>query len=448
MIKTVKHLAVTVLAPLVGTAALLAQQAAPPAAQTPPSQAPPPSQQAAPPKGAPAQQPAAERLPQQPTFRIAVDLVRTDVIVRDGRDQFIADLKPSEFEVWEDGVKQDIVSVSLTHGGRTYNTLSVAPPPPQEGIILPPPRPTNDAAGRIFILFVDDLHMDFRNTGRIRELFKKIKNELIHEGDMFGIVSTGPSSLAIDLTYDRKRLDEALKKISGAGLKPSDILMGSESADGPSEVRYRAHVAFRTAWDLMKNLEQVHNRRKAMIYVSDGYDFNPFATSRQKARAEMQPNAGQNQDGVSQDDTSELWGRQGQQFAEADLARELADLTRTANRANVTMYTIDPRGLVGMPDLDEQVDMTEWQDYIRKSQDSLRVLAEETGGIAVVNQNDFNKALKRIDAETSDYYVLGYYSSNPDPLRRNRQIEVKVTRPDANVWSRRGYTLKPTPKVK
>jgi VWFA-related protein len=448
MIKTVKHLAVTVLAPLVGTAALLAQQAAPPAAQTPPSQTPPPSQQAAPPKGAPAQQPAAERLPQQPTFRIAVDLVRTDVIVRDGRDQFIADLKPSEFEVWEDGVKQDIVSVSLTHGGRTYNTLSVAPPPPQEGIILPPPRPTNDAAGRIFILFVDDLHMDFRNTGRIRELFKKIKNELIHEGDMFGIVSTGPSSLAIDLTYDRKRLDEALKKISGAGLKPSDILMGSESADGPSEVRYRAHVAFRTAWDLMKNLEQVHNRRKAMIYVSDGYDFNPFATSRQKARAEMQPNSGQNQDGVSQDDTSELWGRQGQQFAEADLARELADLTRTANRANVTMYTIDPRGLVGMPDLDEQVDMTEWQDYIRKSQDSLRVLAEETGGIAVVNQNDFNKALKRIDAETSDYYVLGYYSSNPDPLRRNRQIEVKVTRPDANVWSRRGYTLKPTPKVK
>jgi hypothetical protein len=45
----------------------------------------------------------------------------------------------------------------------------------------------------------------------------------------------------------------------------------------------------------------------------------------------------------------------------------------------------------------------------------MRVLAEETGGLAVVNQNDFDKALKRIDAESSDYYVLGYYSSNPDP---------------------------------
>ncbi|RPJ73330.1 MAG: VWA domain-containing protein [Acidobacteria bacterium] len=459
MIKT-KHLAITLLAPLLATAALRAQQAGapaqppgrqaqPPSHQTPPAQKPP--QTATPPaQGAGAQKPAAERLPQQPTFRLAVDLVRTDVIVRDGRDQFVADLKPTEFEIFEDGVKQEIVSVSLTHGGRSYNTLSAAPPPPQEGIVLPPPRPTNDAAGRIFILFVDDLHMDFRNTGRIRELFKKIKTELIHEGDMFGIVSTGPSSLAIDLTYDRKRLDEAIKKISGAGLKPSDILMGSESADGPSEVRYRAHVAFRTAWDLMKNLEQVHNRRKALIYVSDGYDFNPFATSRQKARDQLRPSSGQNQDEnqQSQEDTSELWARQGQQFADADLARELSDLTRTANRANVTMYTIDPRGLVGMPDLDEQVDMTEWQDYVRRSQDSLRVLAEETGGIAVVNQNDFNKALKRIDAETSDYYVLGYYSSNPDPLRRNRQLEIKVTRPDLNVWSRRGYTLKPTPKVK
>ena len=90
------------------------------------------------------------------------------------------------------------------------------------------------------------------------------------------------------------------------------------------------------------------------------------------------------------------------------------------------MYTIDPRGLVGMGDIDEQVDPQQWNEYVRKSQDSLRVIAEETGGIAVVNQNDFSKALKRIDAETSDYYVLGYYSKNPDATKRRRQVEVKV----------------------
>jgi hypothetical protein len=73
------------------------------------------------------------------------------------------------------------------------------------------------------------------------------------------------------------------------------------------------------------------------------------------------------------------------------------------------------------------------------------VLAEETGGIAVVNQNDFDKALKRIDNETSDYYVIGYYSTNPDPLKRTRKVDIKVTRKDLTVFSRRSYSLRPLP---
>jgi hypothetical protein len=94
--------------------------------------------------------------------------------------------------------------------------------------------------------------------------------------------------------------------------------------------------------------------------------------------------------------------------------------------------------------------MMEYLDYVRSSQDSLRVLADETGGLAVVNQNDFTKALKRIDAETSDYYVLGYYSTNPDPLKRTRKVEVKVTKPELNVISRTSYTLRqqPNPETK
>jgi VWFA-related protein len=111
------------------------------------------------------------------------------------------------------------------------------------------------------------------------------------------------------------------------------------------------------------------------------------------------------------------------------------------------MYTIDPRGLVGMGDIDEQVDPQQWNEYVRKSQDSLRVIAEETGGVAVVNQNDFSKALKRIDAETSDYYVLGFYSKNPDATKRRRQIEVKVARKGAQIWSRKEYVLKAPPVV-
>jgi VWFA-related protein len=293
----------------------------------------------------------------------------------------------------------------------------------------------------------------------VRELFRKISKELVHEGDLFGIVSSGPSSIAVDMTYDRNRLEEAIKKMTGNELKPTDIIQGPSGAEGPSEVRYRAHVAFSTVNDVLTELEKVHNRRKALIYVSDGYDFNPFQDARlglmdpnspfaqnEFARSQNQINA-QNSDGSSPQtpDPMASQQKQNEEFADADLARELGELTRSANRANVTMYTIDPRGLVGMGDIDEQVDPQQWNEFVRKSQDSLRVIAEETGGVAVVNQNDFSKALKRIDAETSDYYVLGYYSTNPDPTRRRRQMVVKVSRPGLSIWARKEYVLKAPP---
>jgi VWFA-related protein len=414
------------------------------------------AQNATPPPQPPAgAQPPAVQQPVRPTqetvIRKTYDIVSTDVIARDHKGQFIADLKKGDFEVLEDGVKQEVISFVLTHGGRIFNEATPPPPPPMEGIILPRSKPTNDAAGRIWLIFVDDLHLDFRATGRIKDLFKKISTELVHEGDMFGIVSTGPSSLAIDLTYDRKRLTEAIDKISGAGLKPQEILDAPLGAEGPSEVRYRAHVAFSTAYDIMKTLEQVHNRRKAFVYVSNGYDFNPFSETRKKQDQErwreMNPNAGSNSDGSNNNsDTSDTnpFMRTGNQFSFADLAAELSELTRQANRANTTIYTIDPRGLVGMPDLDEKVDMMDFQNYVTTSQNSLRVLSEQTGGFATVNQNDFMKSLKRIDAETSDYYVIGYYSSNPDPTQRKRKVEVKVNRQNLELRYRTEYTLKPT----
>ena len=85
--------------------------------------------------------------------------------------------------------------------------------------------------------------------------------------------------------------------------------------------------------------------------------------------------------------------------------------------------------------------MNKWNQYVSKTRASLRVLAELTGGIAVVNENNFEDALQRIDAETSDYYVLGYYSSNPDPTVRTRRIAVNVNREDVTIRHRRRYSL-------
>jgi VWFA-related protein len=174
------------------------------------------------------------------------------------------------------------------------------------------------------------------------------------------------------------------------------------------------------------------------VWVSEGYDFNPFQEARYGLREESSPflqnqsnrmwNTRTDDDGNTTQELDSLLQQQKQNetFSDADLAMDLGEVTRAANRANTTIYTIDPRGLVAGTDIDEPVDPMEWSNYIRKTQDTMRVLAEDTGGLAVVNNNDFDRALKRIDADTSDYYVLGYVSNNPDPLKRRRRLEVKA----------------------
>jgi VWFA-related protein len=207
--------------------------------------------------------------------------------------------------------------------------------------------------------------------------------------------------------------------------------------------------------DALESLEKVHNRRKALVWVSEGYDFNPFQGSRlgpqdgnsspflqNETNARLNTTPGNGTDPNQQTDPFVKQQQQAETFSDAELAHELGEITRAANRANTTIYTIDPRGLVAGSDIDEPVDPMEWSSYLRKSQDSLRVLSEETGGVAVVNMNDFEKALKNIDAASSDYYVLGYYSNNPDQTRRRRQLDVKITRKNLNVFSRKEYVLR------
>ena len=205
----------------------------------------------------------------QPTFRAGVILVTTDVIVRDRDGVFMPDLTKDDFRIFEDGVEQEIVELVLVHGGRVYNQL-VLPSPVQEGIILPSSRPTDDTAGRIFVVFIDDLHLLTSSTPKVRQVVKMIADNLVHEGDLFGIISTGPSSISIDMTYDRTLLYEAVDRIMGDGLSVREMIMSQDNSRGVTELLYREHVAFKTAREVLHNLEHVTNRRKVFIYVSNG----------------------------------------------------------------------------------------------------------------------------------------------------------------------------------
>jgi VWFA-related protein len=383
--------------------------------------------------------------PPQPTFRGGVELMTLDVVPRTQSGQFVSDLRADEFEVLEDGVPQQVASLVMVSGGRVFNVVEPPAPPEQglpDGIILPTSRPRADTSGRIFIIIADDLHFTSLETPQVRQLLRRTLATLVHDGDLVAMFSTGPSSVEISLTYDRALIDAAVSKIAGRGMTYRDIMDSKDGSQGPQGLRYNAHVAFRTAYSLLGDLERTRNRRKALILVSNGYDFDPFPGGRTGTDQVFGGRYGTPWVNPENGDRFLALEQTNNRFADADLASELAAVTGIANRVNATIYALDPRGVAGTTSLSDNVDITEMRTHISKTQSSLRTLSEATGGFAVVNDNTYVDALKRIDAETSDYYIVGYYPTETDSSRRNRQVEVKTTRPNLQVWSRGWYRTK------
>jgi len=141
------------------------------------------------------------------------------------------------------------------------------------------------------------------------------------------------------------------------------------------------------------------------------------------------------------------------------ITQRMQDFVRSATKSNVSLYAIDPRGLMALSD--GNIELTSvgagdpnaaglnergLQDEARLARESLQTFAEETGGFAVVNTNGFANAYDRIVQENSAYYVLAYYPPNPKRDGKFHKIEVRVTRPGLTVRSRRGYA-NPTGKV-
>ena len=180
------------------------------------------------------------------------------------------------------------------------------------------------------------------------------------------------------------------------------------------------------------------NRRKAVIYISTGYDFDPFAEGRASRDRIMGGRFADPLRFAVDEDNPHFTGKI---TADLDLYRLTRELTLSANRANASIHTIDPAWSCRTTDAG--------QTWIRgvahlysQAASTRKYLSEETGGFPFVDTNDFAGALKRVDAETSDYYVLGFYSTNPDPNKRTRILEVKVDRPGVAVSARRAYSLK------
>ena len=126
------------------------------------------------------------------------------------------------------------------------------------------------AADVAWLVFVDDLHVDFRNTGLIRQFLQGLATTLMRNDDVIGMRTSGPSSIALDATSDRTAIEAAIRKVSGAGLHPREV---SELLKDPTgEIDIRVAATFATASTLLEGTPGTSDRRRAMLYISNGYD--------------------------------------------------------------------------------------------------------------------------------------------------------------------------------
>src|SRR5580765_2167581 len=132
------------------------------------------------------------------TFRAIANYVTTDVIVHDKDGKFVPNLTVDDFKVFEDNVLQKVTNFVPVVGGRALGGLASVgmEAPPSEGLILPKSKPPADQSGRVFIIFIDDMHLQPLDTPQVKALLKKIRDTLVHETDLVGMVSTGYSSIS------------------------------------------------------------------------------------------------------------------------------------------------------------------------------------------------------------------------------------------------------------
>jgi VWFA-related protein len=384
------------------------------------------------------QQPAQPPAQQPPTFKVRVDFVEVDAVVTDREGRLVRDLKKEDFQVLEDGKSQTITN--FTHVDipvdKENRPLFAASP-------IEPDVKTNEKPfdGRVYVMVVDDLHTRFGRTVRVKTAAKQFIERRLGANDLMAVVHTAGSTdsnqeftsnkrlllAAVDKTHGRK-LDSATANKTNEYNNTRGIRQQGDPLNDPDDMErgFNARTTLETLRSVAEWFGSVRGRRKAILFVSEGIDYDIYDIIAQ---------SGSNHQSAS---------------TVLDATREAIG---AATRSNVAIYGIDPRGLTDLGD--ESIEISSFpddtslgvgqgslQNELRLSQDSLRTLSEETGGFAVVNRNDFSTAFQRIVEDNSSYYVLAYYPPDPRPGRIHK-IDVRLTRPGLTVRARKAYL---TPK--
>ncbi len=380
--------------------------------------------------GAPAEQES------EVTFKVEINYVEVDAAVFDRQGNFVDDLQADDFEVLEDGVPQEIAAFTTVN----IPIERAEPRPlqataPIERDVISNARPFD---GRLYVIILDDKHTGALRTPLVRKAAERFISEYMADNDLAAVITTsGQTEATQEFTSNKRLLLRAVDRFIGQKLRTetearleeyqrqraiprgeNDRLTRIEDPDDMMR-GYDARVTLEALARISDWVGSIRGRRKAIVFFSEGIDYNYY-------------------DFLKRDSST--------------VQEKMRDVIASATRSNVSIYSIDPRGLTSLGDESINVsggfpednslglNMESFTRSLRMAQDSLRSLAEETGGFAAVDSNDFSNAFSRVVKDNSAYYVLGYYPTNDRRDGRFRRIQVRVKRPGLDVRARRGYT--------
>ena len=400
--------------------------------------------------------------PQQPTFRAGANYVRVDMYVTDDGLP-VEDLKADEIELREDGTPQTI---------DTFEHVVVRAAGPQETRIEPNTvtesrQMAAEARARVLVIFLDTYHTQLGSSARMRLPLTRFLERVLGPDDLVALMT--PEMSATDLTFARRttvisnimqdewwgRRGRLTDRDPKEEIYEACYGVSTSSGGMVSEMmaRRREKLTLDALEDLVVHLRGIREERKAVIAVTEGWrlfteDRNLSRTTGNQSPPLAPPvgigggtlGVGRRGSATGVDQLECDADRMALSLLNHD--RRLRDIEDAANRGNVTFYPVYAQGLTPFdapigperpppPAVDSA--------NLNARQSSLRELAENTDGTAVIGTNDIEGGLRRIAADLSSYYLLGYYSTNTKLDGRFRNISVKVKRPGVQVRARRGY---------
>lgn len=317
--------------------------------------------------------------PQPPTFRAGAELVQVDAIVSDSSNKPITDLTQDDFAVTDDGVAVPITA---------FRFVKASSPDWHDEVVAPirnvddERREASREGVRILALFLDEFHVESHDVLRVLPSLVEFVTHL-PPGDLLAVY--GPWDSVLDVRYTRDR-EQALKRVRAFEGRHGPHVMGRY----PLDEDIRLQISSSTIEGIVTHIGGIGEGRKSVIVVTE----------------DLQPGGGGGFNGAM---------------------TYLTDLIRSANRNNVALYPFDPAGLTGVANVES---------------DMARSLAVETGGLAMINRNDYGNMLAQVSRDASAYYLLGYVPTHAADGKFHK-IAVHVKRRGVSVRARSGY-LAPT----